>query len=56
VGWTAASTYLGKSLEEILDNIEMTIDEFMVTVYRFMNKDLFEARFGQWPTPKFRVE
>lgn len=50
------TTYLGKSLEEILDNIEMTIDEFMVTVYRFMNKDLFEAKFGQWPTPKFRVE
>lgn len=49
-------TYLGKSLEEILDNIEMTIDEFMVVVYRFANKDLFDIRFGQWPIPKFKVE
>ena len=34
-------TYLGTSLEEILDDIEMSLDEFVHTCDRFTNKRLF---------------
>lgn len=50
------STYLGVSLEEILRNIDMTLDEFIPIVKQFTNKDLFEwgDRF-QMPFPKFEI-
>ena len=37
-------TYLGKPLEEILDEIDMTLDEFVAVCDRFTNKRLFVTR------------
>lgn len=50
------STYLGKSLEEILSNIDMTIDEFNEIVNQFANKDLFTVGKNHNPIPKFKLE
>jgi N-acetyl sugar amidotransferase len=36
-------SYLGTTLEEILDDIEMSLDEFVHTCDRFTNKRLFEC-------------
>lgn len=36
-------TYLGVSLEEVLDDIEMTLDEFQDVCDRFTNKKLFKT-------------
>ncbi|MCA9795565.1 MAG: N-acetyl sugar amidotransferase, partial [Candidatus Eremiobacteraeota bacterium] len=35
--------YLGKPLERILDDIEMTLDEFMKICDRFTNKKIFKV-------------
>jgi len=48
------STYLGKSLEDILTNIGMTIDEFMVIADKFTNKAVFEPRLKNNPRPKLK--
>ena len=36
-------TYLGKSLKEIIENIEIDTDEFMEICDKFTNKDLFKV-------------
>ena len=36
-------TYLGKPLEEILANIDMSFDDFLSVCDRFTNKRLFET-------------
>jgi N-acetyl sugar amidotransferase len=36
-------TYLGKPIEEILDNIDMTLDEFIKICDRFTNKKIFKT-------------
>lgn len=47
--------YLGKPLEKILDDIEMTQKEFIKCCIAYTNKDLFEVdEFGQ-VIPKFEV-
>jgi len=50
------STYLGVSLEEILNKIEMSIEEFIIICNKFANPDLFERREGKPPRAKFRQE
>lgn len=51
------TTYLGKSLEDILVNIGLTVYEFMNIADKFTNKKLFHNRVNQVrPVPKFRVE
>jgi len=46
--------YLGKNLNDILKNIDMTGDEFVECVHKFTNRELFDLR-GTWPLPKFEV-
>ena len=36
-----SESYLGKKLIEILDEIDITLDEFKVICDRFTNKDIF---------------
>lgn len=50
------ATYLGVSLEEILDPLEITIPEFLEICNKFANKDLFECKKGQIPRPLFKNE
>jgi len=46
--------YLGKNLNDILKNVDMTGDEFVECVHKFTNRELFDLR-GTWPLPKFEV-
>jgi N-acetyl sugar amidotransferase len=48
------NTYLGKSLESILDEINMTVDEFMAVCDKFTNLALFEPRKNGMPKPRLR--
>lgn len=54
-------TYLGVSLEEILKNIDVTLEEFIKVVNQFTNKDLFDLKykepvnFGNDIKPKFEI-
>ena len=43
-------TYLGRTLEEILREIDMTVDEFQVVCDRFTNKSLFKIDNRGKPT------
>lgn len=47
-------TYLGKPLEEILEPLEITIDEFLEICNKFANKDLFECKKGKIPRALFK--
>lgn len=49
-------TYLGKPIEDILADIDMTMDDFMDCVDRFANRQLFEVSGYGLPQPKFRIE
>jgi len=49
-------TYLGQSLDETLEKIEMPMADFKLTCNRFANKELFECSQRSWPRPKFEVE
>lgn len=48
------NTYLGKSLESILYEIDMTIDQFMEICDKFTNPAIFEPRGPYSPRPKLR--
>lgn len=48
------STYLGMSLEEILEPLEIKIEEFLDICNKFANKDLFDVKKGQIPRAKFK--
>lgn len=48
------NTYLGLSLEEVLANINMNIDEFLEICNKFANKSLFECRPGKIPRALFK--
>lgn len=48
------NTYLGKSLESILSNIDMSIGEFMAICDKFTNKAIFEPRTNLSPRPRLR--
>lgn len=54
-------TYLGVSLEEILKNIDMTVEDFLKVANQFVNKDLFDLKykepinFGNDIKPKFEI-
>jgi len=50
------STYLGKSLEEILDPLEINIDEFIEICNKFANKKLFDCRKSRIPRALFKGE
>jgi N-acetyl sugar amidotransferase len=50
------STYLGKSLEEILEPLEITIPEYIEIENKFANKDLFDIAKGKAPRPLFKQE
>lgn len=50
------STYLGKSLEEVLEGIEIRIDEFLDICNKFANKDLFHLEKGKIPKALFKQE
>lgn len=50
------STYLGVSLEEILEPLEITIDEYIEIENKFANKDLFECKKGKIPRALFKQE
>lgn len=47
-------TYLGKPLEEILERIEVTLEEFIEICNKFANKELFEVRKGKIPRATFK--
>lgn len=47
-------TYLGKPLEEILEKIEVTLEEFIEICNKFANKELFEVRKGKVPRAIFK--
>lgn len=51
---TFPNTYLGKSLESILKEINFTIDEFMVICDKFTNPTIFEPRGEYSPRPRLR--
>lgn len=48
------TTYLGTSLEEILEKIDMTVDEYLEVEYKFANKELFECKKGKIPRSIFK--
>lgn len=48
------NTYLGKSLENILREIDMTIDDFMIICDKFTNPTIFEPRVEDNPRPKLK--
>lgn len=48
------STYLGKSLESILEPLDVTVDEFLEICNKFANKDLFELQKGRIPKANFK--
>lgn len=50
------SSYLGKPLEDILENINVTIEEFIEITNKFANKEYFEIRKGKPPRPLFKEE
>lgn len=43
------ATYLGVPLEDVLDRIDVTIEEFLEIANRFANKDLFDTRDKKRP-------
>ena len=47
-------TYLGKPLEEILDRIGVTLDQFIEICNKFANKELFEVRKNKIPRALFK--
>lgn len=47
-------TYLGKPLEEILDRIDTTVEQFINICNKFANKELFEVRQGKIPRALFK--
>lgn len=49
------STYLGKSLEAILERIGVTVDEFMLIADKFTNHEIFDRRFNLKPRLKHSV-
>ncbi len=50
------TTYLGKSLEEILEPLEITIPEFIDICNKFANPDLFDVNKGKIPRALFKSE
>lgn len=48
------TTYLGKSLEEILEPLDITINEFLDICNKFANKELFECKNGKIPRALFK--
>jgi len=48
-------TYLGVSLEEILSEININIEQFLEVAKQFTNPDLFEWGNNYKPTPKFEI-
>lgn len=50
------STYLGRSLEEILKPLEINIEEYLEIENKFANKDLFEIRKHKPPRALFKQE
>jgi len=49
-------TYLGKPLEEVLEPLEISIEEYIEIENKFANKELFEIRKGKIPRPLFKEE
>lgn len=52
---SSINTYLGKSLANILADINMSIDEYTAIENRFANKDLFEISDNYFPVATFKV-
>lgn len=50
------STYLGVSLEEVLEPVDISIDEYIELENKFANKELFECKKGKVPRPLFKQE
>jgi N-acetyl sugar amidotransferase len=50
------TSYLGKSLEEILDPLGMDPNEFLEICNKFANKNLFECRKGRIPRALFKED
>lgn len=48
-------TYIGKPIEEILGNIDMSLFKFFEVVNRFTNRQLFGVTKDRVPFPKFKV-
>lgn len=48
-------TYLGEPVENILERIGITSDEFYSTVAKFANKKLFDVTNGPYPRQLFKV-
>lgn len=49
------NTYLGKPLEEILEPLDVTIEEFLEICNKFANKELFECHKGKIPRSLFKA-
>lgn len=48
-------SYIGKPIEDILHDIDMSLTEFFAVVNRFANPQLFELANNGGPKPKFKV-
>jgi len=48
------NSYLGKPLEEVLEPLDITVDEFIEICNKFANKDLFECKKGKIPRALFK--
>lgn len=48
------ATYLYRPLDKILDEIDVTVDEFMGIVNEFANPFLFKIERGKWPKALFK--
>lgn len=48
-------SYIGKPIEDVLHDIDMSLTEFYSIVNRFTNPQLFEIRPQSDPKPKFKV-
>lgn len=47
--------YLNKSLNEILGELHISLNDFRNTCFKFANPKLFETSFGSVPQPKFTI-
>ncbi len=50
------TTYLGKSLEEILEPLKITVQEYIDIENKFANPDLFDVQKGKIPRALFKQE